>query len=83
MIPALLNSSSSELKYSLHYADGTRLCDRQGDEPQFDPGVLTEGTKTYLYTGFSWPHDKTPHGSMVTVLAQDMLTIVEEPRYEP
>ena len=36
----------------VHYPDGTRLGDREGDEPQFDPGVLTEGDKTYLYTGF-------------------------------
>jgi arabinoxylan arabinofuranohydrolase len=63
----------------VHYADGTRLGERAGDEPQFDPGVLTEGDVTYLYTGFSWPYDKTRHGSMVTVLAPDMLTIVEDP----
>ena len=65
----------------VHHADGTRLGEREGDEPQFDPGVLTEGDRTYLYTGFSWPYDKTRHGSMVTVLAKDMLTIVEEPRF--
>ena len=65
----------------VHYADGTKLGERQGDEPQFDPGVLTEGDKTYLYTGFSWPYDMSRHGSMVTVLAPDMLTIVEDPRF--
>lgn len=27
----------------VHYEDGTRLGEREGDEPQFDPGVLTEG----------------------------------------
>ena len=27
----------------VHYADGTLLGEREGDEPQFDPGVLTEG----------------------------------------
>ena len=65
----------------VHYADGTRLGERVGDEPQFDPGVLTEGNVTYLYTGFSWPHDPSRHGAMVTVLAEDMLTIVEEPAF--
>ncbi|MCR4625003.1 MAG: family 43 glycosylhydrolase, partial [Lachnospiraceae bacterium] len=34
----------------VHYQDGTRLGEREGDEPQFDPGVITENGKTYLYT---------------------------------
>lgn len=63
----------------VHYADGTRLGERAGDEPQFDPGVLTEGDITYLYTGFSFRHDVTRHGAYATVLAADMLTIVQEP----
>ncbi|WP_192715246.1 family 43 glycosylhydrolase [Paenibacillus sp. OAE614] len=63
----------------VRYADGTRLGEREGDEPQFDPGVLTEGNKTYLYTGFCAPKDKSRHGAMATVLGEDMLTIVEEP----
>lgn len=29
----------------VHYPDGTRLGEREGDEPQFDPGVMTEGEK--------------------------------------
>lgn len=61
------------------YADGTRLGERKGDEPQFDPGVLTEGEKTYLYTGFCGVGDKTRTGPMVTVLGPDMLTILEAP----
>lgn len=61
------------------YADGTNLGDREGDEHQFDPGVLTEGEKTYLYTGFCPIGDKSRHGSMATVLGPDMLTILEEP----
>lgn len=63
----------------VHYADGTLLGDRPGDEPQFDPGVLTEGDRTYLYTGFCGPWDKGRSGAMATVLGPDMLTIVEEP----
>ncbi len=58
---------------------GRRLGDRPGDEPQFDPGVLTEGDKTYLYTGFCGRGDKNRHGAMCTVLGPDMLTIEEEP----
>lgn len=65
----------------VHYADGTRLGERAGDEPQFDPGVLTEGDRTYMYTGFCGHGDASRHGSMVTVLAPDMLTIIEEPRF--
>ncbi|MFU0800021.1 MAG: family 43 glycosylhydrolase [Xylanivirga thermophila] len=63
----------------VHYADGTRLGEREGDEPQFDPAVLTEGDRTYLYTGFCRAGDKSRSGAMATVLDLDMLTIVEEP----
>lgn len=65
----------------VRYSDGTRLGERPGDEPQFDPGVLTEGDKTYLYTGFCAVGDKSRSGAMATVLGPDMLTILEEPVY--
>lgn len=63
----------------VHYKDGTRLGERPGDEPQFDPGVLTEDGRTYLYTGFCPVGDKKRHGAMCTVLEPDMVTIREEP----
>lgn len=63
----------------VHYSDGTILGTREGDEPQFDPGVLTEGDVTYLYTGFCARGDKSRSGAMATVLGTDMLTIIEEP----
>lgn len=63
----------------VHYEDGTRLGERAGDQPQFDPGLLTEGERTYLYTGFCGRGDKSRTGAMATVLGPDMLTIVEEP----
>lgn len=63
----------------VHYKDGTRLGERAGDEPQFDPGVLTEGDFTYLYTGFCAIGDHTRSGAMATVLHKDMLTVLEEP----
>lgn len=63
----------------VHDSHGARLGERKGDEPQFDPGVLTEGEKTYLYTGFCAVGDKSRRGPMATVLGPDMLTIVEEP----
>ena len=58
---------------------GGLLGERPGDEPQFDPGVLTEGENTYLYTGFCAPGDASRHGAMMTVLRPDMLTIAKEP----
>lgn len=63
----------------VQYANGTRLGEKEGDEPQFDPGVLTENDKTYLYTGFCAVGDKTRSGSMGIVLGADMLTIEEPP----
>ena len=63
----------------VHYADGTRLGEREGDEPQFDPGVLTENSLVYLYTGFCAPGDRSRRGPMLTVLDRDMLTIVKAP----
>lgn len=63
----------------VHYEDGTRLGEKEGDEPQFDPGVITEGDVTYLYTGFCGAGDKSRHGAMCTVLDKDMLTIKKAP----
>jgi arabinoxylan arabinofuranohydrolase len=63
----------------VHYEDGTRLGDRLGDQHQFDPGVLTEGNLTYLYTGFCARGDVSRKGAMATVVGPDMLTIIEEP----
>ncbi len=63
----------------VHYQDGTLLGNAPGDEPQFDPGVLTEGDVTYLYTGFCGHGDKRRHGAMCTVLGPDMTTIIEKP----
>lgn len=59
--------------------DGNRIGERPGDEPQFDPGVLTEGDKTYLYTGFCLRGDKSRHGAMGMMLDKDMLTVIEGP----
>lgn len=63
----------------VHYADGTRLGEREGDQPQFDPAVLTEDEKTYLYTGFCGFEDRSRFGAMGTVLGANMLTVLEDP----
>lgn len=52
----------------VHDKNGVRLGERETDEPQFDPGVLTEGDKTYLYTGACASGDKSRTGAFVTVL---------------
>ena len=65
----------------VHYADGTRLGEKNGDEPQYDPGVFTEGDKVYLYTGFTPFAASDRHGAMVTLLETDMLTIAEPPKF--
>ena len=65
----------------VRYKDGTLYGRKPGDEPQFDPGVLTEGDSTYLYTGFCGRGDKNRHGAMLVVLGRDMLTIEEDMRF--
>ena len=65
----------------VHYEDGTRLGEKVGDEPQFDPGVLTEGDTTYLFTGFCGHGDKSRHGAMLTLIGPDMLTIKRGPEF--
>lgn len=65
----------------VHYEDGTLLGEKEGDEYQFDPGVLTEGQDTYLYTGFCPKEMEERHGAMVTVLGKDMLTIKRKPSF--
>ncbi len=62
----------------VHHQDGTLLGEREGDEPQFDPGLITEGDVTYLYTGFCGRGDKSRSGAQVCALDKDMLTIIEE-----
>jgi hypothetical protein len=62
----------------VHYQDGTLYGNKDCDEPQFDPGVLTEGNKTYLYTGFCGQGDASRHGAMYTCLDSDMLTILTD-----
>jgi hypothetical protein len=67
----------------VHYTDGTMLGRKEGDVPQFDPGVITEGEKTYLYSGQCSGKVKTVENyrsySIAVVLGPDMLTILDGP----
>ncbi|MDR0502408.1 MAG: family 43 glycosylhydrolase [Treponema sp.] len=91
--------SSPAGKYEFYgyvqYMDGTPLGKREDahpesqngpsfrDVPQFDPAVLTEGGKTYLYsgqcTGKGKSVDEYRTHSIAVVLKEDMLTIEEGP----
>ena len=64
----------------VHYQDGTLLGEKEGDEAHFDPGVLVENSQVYLYTGACPPGMMERTGPMVTVLAEDMLTVKVPPR---
>lgn len=77
---AVCDSPCGEFQFHgyVHYKDGQLLGMREGDQPQFDPAVLTEGEKIYLYTGFCAIGDRSRLGAMCTVLGPDMLTIEEE-----
>ena len=55
----------------VHYPDGTYLGDKEGDEPQCDPAVLSDG--------FCGRWDKDRSGAMAVVLDADMLTVLESP----
>lgn len=73
----------------VHYADGTLLGRRKGDEFPFDPGVLLDDDgQVYLYSGFATKvppilsrfHNLKNSGGSVIVLDKDMVTIRKEPR---
>ena len=73
----------------VHYADGTLLGRRKGDDFPFDPGVLVDDDdQVYLYSGFATKvpfilsgfHDLSNTGGSVIVLDRDMVTIRREPK---
>jgi len=82
---AVCDSPAGEYEFLgyVHYKNGTMLGRQEGDVPQFDPGVLTEGDKTYLYSGQCSGKVKTVekyrNSSIAVVLAPDMLTVTEGP----
>ena len=73
----------------VHYADGTLLGRRKGDEFPFDPGVLVDDDQSvYLYSGFATKvpavmsgfHDLKNNGGSVIELEKDMVTIKKDPK---
>lgn len=63
----------------VHYEDGTLLGKREHEIGYGDPAVICDGGSVYLYTGFCPADDPERLGAMVTVLADDMLTVKREP----
>ena len=69
--------------------DGSPYGAREGDVSCFDPGVLVEGNRVYLYTGFApgpgWLYEllsksnRRMEGAYCTQLEPDMLTVRREP----
>ena len=65
----------------VRWSDGTLLGRREGDPFQFDPGLLNDNGRIYLYTGFCAPNlfgemKKVPdRGCMGVELEADMLTV--------
>ena len=78
---AVCDKPAGEYKFYgyVKYPDGTLYGEKETDEPQFDPGVLTEGDVTYLYTGFCGVGDTSRTGAFGVKLSSDMLTIIDEP----
>lgn len=72
----------------VHHSDGTLYGEKEGDGNSFDPGVLFEGEKRYLYSGFcpDFSRGRVPKnmkevkGAMLVELEQDMLSIIGEPK---
>ena len=54
----------------VHYPDGTTLGARPGDEQQFDPGVLTEGETTWLYSGLPADDAGSHRGAVLSPCAR-------------
>ena len=63
----------------VRYPDGSLLGTKEGDEFLFDPAVITEGDKTYLYYGFASPSASDRSGAMGCILDRDMLTVLTRP----
>ena len=78
---AVCDTPAGKFKYygDVHYPDGTRLGEREGDQFQFDPGVYTEGDVTWLYSGFCPAAIAARTGAQAIRLGADMLTITQDP----
>lgn len=69
--------------------DGTPYGSKEGDASSFDPGVLVDGNRVYLYTGFApgpgWLYDllsksrRRMEGAYCMELEPDMITVRREP----
>lgn len=74
----------------VHYKDGTRYGGLPQERLRFDPGVINDNGRIYLYTGFSledadWLKQlknvyTNDYGNDVVELDKDMLTVISTPK---
>lgn len=88
---AVCDTPAGEYRYygQVTLPDGRAYGSREGDVSVFDPGVLVEGDRVYLYTGFApgpgWLYDqmrrdnRRMEGAYCAQLEPDMRTIKTEP----
>lgn len=88
---AVCNTPAGKYEYygDVCWQNGEKYGTRSEDAFQFDPAVYVDGKKVYLYSGFkplmgtSMPGVKTTQkmkDPIVVELAEDMLTIISEPK---
>lgn len=89
---AVCNTPAGKYEFygEVRYKDGTRYGGKKDERIRFDPAVINDNGRVYLYTGFagegfSWIERKkgikiTPEGSTVVELESDMLTVKSEPK---
>lgn len=89
---AVCDAPAGKFKFygEVRYNDGTRFGGRPKEPIRFDPGLLNDGGRIFLYTGFSnkWMRGIarrqnitiTDLGNTVVELEDDMLTVKGEPK---
>lgn len=86
---AVCDTPAGQYEYygTVHFADGHVWGTRSGEPFAFDPGVLAENGKVYLFSGFAtkvpFPatrfHQLTCRAGVMAELAPDMVTITKGP----
>ncbi|MBV6375500.1 family 43 glycosylhydrolase [Enterococcus casseliflavus] len=84
---AICDTPDGQYEYlgDVSYSDGTRLGERSTDNFQFDPSVLIDGTRVWLYSGSGQTSIQSRiknkiAGAMSIELMNDMITIKTDPK---
>ncbi len=82
---AVCDTPAGRYEFLTHikHPDGNIFGQKKGDIFQFDPAVIYEDEKVFLYTGFCWndKDDDDRLGCMCTELSLDMTTVVTPPTF--